>query len=71
MERIPGSARFRLDHATTAKAKFMDLNMLVLTEGGREHTQAEFEALLKVAGFRLEAVHATVSRTAIIEAGKI
>lgn len=54
----------------TAKTKFMDLNMLVLTEGGREHTMEEFEALFRNAGFTLTNMKVTGSGTAIIEAVK-
>lgn len=56
--------------ASTAKTKFMDLNMLVLTEGGREHTLKEFEALFRDAGFALTDVKVTESGTALIEAIK-
>lgn len=55
----------------TAKTKFMDLNMLVLTDGGREHTQAEFEALFQAAGFRLSGITPTPSGTCVIEAIKL
>jgi predicted O-methyltransferase YrrM len=33
-------------------ARFMDLNMLVMTSGGRERTQPEFDELLAAAGLR-------------------
>lgn len=34
-------------------ARFMDINMLVMTDGGRERTQQEYERLLRQAGLRL------------------
>lgn len=48
-------------------SKFMDLNMLVMT-GGRERTEAEFNALLASAGFRLTRVIRTASPVCVIEA---
>lgn len=58
------------NNPATAKNKFMDLNMLVLTPGGREHTQAEFSQLLKQSDFELTNIYPTASGTAIIEALK-
>lgn len=55
---------------STAKTKFMDVNMLVFTPGGREHTQAEFAELLNSAGFVLTKTIPTASGTYIIEAVK-
>lgn len=40
-------------------AKFMDINMMVMTDGGRERTQAEFERLLGAAELRLGQVFPT------------
>lgn len=40
-------------------AKFMDINMLVMTDGGRERTQEEFERLLGAADLRLAQVFPT------------
>ena len=34
-------------------AHFMDLNMLALTDGGRERTEAEYRGLLQRAGLTL------------------
>ena len=51
-------------------AKFMDLNMLAMTEGGTERTRAEFAALFASAGLELVAVHPTHSPVSIIEAAK-
>jgi hypothetical protein len=49
-------------------AKFMDVNMLAMTEGGCERTEREFAALLQSAGLRLEAIHPTPSPLSIVEA---
>ena len=51
-------------------AKFMDLNMLAMTEGGTERTKAEFAALLASAGLELVAVHPTQSPVSVIEGRK-
>jgi len=51
-------------------AKFMDINMLAMTEGGTERTEAEFTALLASAGLELVAVHPTESPVSVIEARK-
>ncbi len=51
-------------------AKFMDLNMLAVTEGGTERTKVEFAALFASAGLELVAVHPTDSPVSIIEARK-
>jgi hypothetical protein len=48
-------------------AKFMDVNMLAMTEGGCERTEAEFTALFQRAGLRLAAVHPTESPVSIVE----
>lgn len=48
-------------------AKWLDLNMLVMTQGGRERTQAEFATLLADAGFQLSQIHGTASEVCIIE----
>ena len=49
-------------------AKFMDINMLAMTEDGTERTKAEFAALFASAGLELVAVHPTRSPVSIIEA---
>ena len=51
-------------------AKFMDLNMLAMTEGGKERTEAEYAALFASAGLELVAVHPTQSPVSVIEARK-
>lgn len=52
-------------------AKFMDVNMLAMTEGGCERTEKEYAELLGKAGLKLKAVHPTPSPTSIIEAVKV
>jgi hypothetical protein len=46
----------------------LDLEMLILTPGGRERTAAEFRGLLQDAGFALQAVRPTASPLHILEA---
>ena len=48
-------------------SKFVDLMMLVMTEGGRERTEQEFRALFEVGGFALTRVIPTGSRVSIVE----
>jgi hypothetical protein len=47
-------------------AKFLDLEMLVTT-GGRERTQAEFQDLFESAGLKLSRVISTHEGTCVIE----
>ncbi len=49
-------------------SKFMDLNMLVLTRGGRERTTAEYHALFKAGGFEPTRIIATPSPMSLLEA---
>ena len=51
-------------------AKFIDLNMLVMT-GGRERTEAEFRQLYEAAGFRLTRVVPTESPFSVIEGVRV
>jgi hypothetical protein len=48
--------------------KLLDLNMLVVTSGGRERTREEFRTLLGRAGLRLRRIVPTESRVKILEA---
>ena len=48
-------------------AKFFDLQMLVLTAGGRERTETEFRELYGEAGFDLTRVVATKNPVHVIE----
>lgn len=56
------------ESAEPAPAKFIDIEMLVATSGGRERTVSEFESLLASAGLRLERVIPTRSPVCLIEA---
>lgn len=49
-------------------AKLLDINMLVMTEGGRERTAAEFADLLLRGGFTLERVVRTAAPICVLEA---
>ncbi|HEX2283047.1 MAG TPA: methyltransferase, partial [Thermomicrobiales bacterium] len=49
----------------------LDLQMLVLTPGGRERTEQEFRSLLQEAGFDLRQVIPTASPFRILEASPI
>ena len=47
--------------------KLIDLNMLVMTSGGRERTEAEYRALFEKAGFKLTRIVPTQDDVSIIE----
>ena len=47
--------------------KLLDLEMLVMTTGGRERTQADFAALFDRAGFRLTRVVPTMAPASVVE----
>jgi hypothetical protein len=51
-------------------AKMIDIEMLVMTEGGRERTEPEFAALFARAGLKLVRVVPTPSPVAVIEAAR-
>jgi O-methyltransferase domain len=53
---------------TASFAKLLDLEMIVMTSGGRERTQDEYRALFASAGLRLERVLPTAGPFSIIEA---
>jgi hypothetical protein len=48
--------------------KLLDLNMLVMTEGGRERSPAEYALLLESAGFSLRRIHPTTTAMSVVEA---
>jgi hypothetical protein len=50
--------------------KFLDLEMLAMTDGGRERTEAEFAALFASAGFRLTRIVTTESPACVVEGAK-
>ncbi len=51
-------------------AKFMDINMLAMTEGGCERTEKEYTELLAASGLKLEKIHPTQSPVCVLEAVK-
>lgn len=57
----PGNAPF--------PGKLLDLNMLVMTEGGRERTPGDYALLLESAGLSLRRIHPTPSAVSVVEAG--
>jgi hypothetical protein len=48
--------------------KLLDLNMLVMTEGGRERTPADYAELLGKAGLQLQRIIPTSAPTSVVEA---
>ncbi len=56
------------DDGTPHRATLMDLNMLVLTAGGRERTADEYRQLCDAAGLAVSRVTATDSPLSVIEA---
>jgi len=56
------------DRPESTFAKFLDLEMLVVTPGGRERTREELAGLLEGAGFELTRVLPTRSPVCVIEA---
>ncbi|MBV9866355.1 MAG: methyltransferase domain-containing protein [Abitibacteriaceae bacterium] len=56
---------------TPSASKGLDLNMLVMTNGGRERTAEEFDALFRKAGFELTRILPTQSPMSVIEGVKI
>jgi hypothetical protein len=53
---------------TASFAKFLDLEMIVMTSGGRERTQDEYRALFASAGLKLERILPTAGPFSILEA---
>lgn len=49
-------------------AKFLDMNMLVLADGGRERTEREYQMLLGEAGFTLARIVPTAAPVSLVEA---
>jgi hypothetical protein len=56
----PGNAPF--------PGKLLDLNMLVMTEGGRERTPSEYAILLGKAALSLQRIVPTPSPVSVVEA---
>jgi hypothetical protein len=55
------------DGAEAAFSKLLDLEMLVMTSGGRERTEPEFASLFERAGLRLARVVPTESMVSVVE----
>jgi hypothetical protein len=51
--------------------KMIDLEMLMMTPGGRERSEAEYGKLLEAAGFKLTRVIPTISPISILEAAPV
>ncbi len=49
--------------------KLLDLNMLVMTDGGRERSAGEYALLLESAGLNLRRIHPTPAAVSVVEAG--
>ncbi len=56
------------DRPDATLAKLIDLEMLVMTPGGRERTEREVSSLLERAGLRFARIIPTQSRVAVVEA---
>jgi hypothetical protein len=56
------------DRPEAAFSKMLDLEMLVMTTGGRERTEPEFGELLQAAGLRMTRIVPTQSSVAVVEA---
>lgn len=56
---------------TPSLSKMMDLNMLVMTPGGKERTEAEFYSIFEQAGLQLTRIIETAEQIKIIEGQKI
>jgi hypothetical protein len=54
--------------ATPSMGKLADLEMLVMTSGGRQRTDAEYRALLGRSGLRLTGVVPSTGRISLLEA---
>jgi hypothetical protein len=55
------------DSPLSAGTKFNDLEMLVMTHGGRERTEAEMAAIFEKAGLKLTRVVPTESPVYVLE----
>ncbi len=72
--KLPPQARVLLcelvvtGEAGPTPAKLLDVEMLVVTEGGKERTEEEFAALFEASGFRLSRIVPTSRPICVIEA---
>jgi hypothetical protein len=51
--------------------KILDIEMLVITSGGRERTEDDFRKLYQAAGFELTRVMPTQSPVSVVEGTKV
>ncbi|WP_315790579.1 methyltransferase [Fischerella sp. JS2] len=51
--------------------KFIDIEMLIMTTGGRERTASEYKELFAAAGFQLTNIIPTPSPVSVIEGVKV
>jgi len=58
----------KAEHGRAVEAYLLDLEMLLLTPGGRERTEAEFGAILSAAGFVMTRIVPTTAPVSVIEA---
>jgi len=56
------------DDPAPSPAKMLDIEMLVMTVGGKERTSAEFGALFESSGLRLNRIVPTSRPISVIEA---
>ncbi len=56
------------DRPESVLGKLFDLEMLVMTPGGRERTEGEFQKLLQSAGFEMQRIVPTKSPVCVVEA---
>ena len=56
------------DRPESVLGKLLDLEMLVMTPGGRERTEGEFQKLLQSAGFEMQRIVPTKSPVCVVEA---
>jgi O-methyltransferase len=61
----------KAESGRAAESYLLDLEMLVLTPGGRERTEAEFRSMLASAGFALKQIVPTAAPVSIIEASPV
>jgi hypothetical protein len=58
------------DHVPpVVEAYLLDLEMLLMTPGGRERSESEFRAILSAAGFEMMRIVPTEAPVSVIEAG--
>jgi hypothetical protein len=61
----------KAQHGQAAEAYLLDLEMLVLTPGGRERSKAEFDKILAAAGLAMTRAIPTTASVSVIEAQPI